>query len=72
MSGSPAPEEPGNPAPRPAIERIGLGLIALVLATVFGAVAVAALSSGEVFLGVMASIGAVMTVWAGASTLRPD
>lgn len=58
--------EPG----RPLIERIGLGAIALVLAGVFAAVALAALSSGELFLGVMAGIGALMTVWAGGATLR--
>jgi hypothetical protein len=64
---------PANPVAspaRPVIERVGLGLIALVLAVVFGAVGVAALTSGEVFLGVMAGIGALMTLWAGSSTLR--
>jgi len=55
--------------PRPLIERIGLGLIALVIAVVFGALAVAAFANGEVFIGVMAGIGALMTVWAAASTL---
>ena len=47
--------------PRPLIERLGLGLIAAVIA---------ALTGGEVFLGVMAGIGALMTVWAAAGTLR--
>ena len=56
--------------PRPLIERLGLGLIALVIAVVFGGLAVAAFASGEVFLGVMAGIGALMTVWAAASTVR--
>lgn len=56
--------------PRPLIERLGLGAIALVLAVTFGGIAAAALASGEVFLGVMAGIGALMTVWAGASTIR--
>ena len=56
--------------PRPLIERLGLGVIALVFAVVFGGIAVAALSSGEVFLGIMAGIGALMTVWAAAGTLR--
>jgi hypothetical protein len=55
---------------RPLIERVGLGLIALVFAVVFGGLAVAALASGEVLLGVMAGIGALMTVWAAAGTLR--
>jgi hypothetical protein len=75
----PSPAEPGigagAPRPdageaRPLVERIGLGAIALVLAGVFGAVAAAALASGEVFLGTMAGIGALMTLWAAASTLR--
>ena len=56
--------------PRPLIERIGLGLIALVIAVVFGGLALAAFANGEVFIGVMAGIGAFMTVWAAASTLR--
>ena len=56
--------------PRPLIERIGLGLIALVIAVVFGGLAVAAFANGEVFIGVMAGIGALMTVWAAASSLR--
>jgi hypothetical protein len=61
-----ADREPG----RPLVERLGLGAIALVLAAVFSFVAVAAFTSGEVFLAVMAGIGALMTVWAAASTLR--
>ena len=55
--------------PRPLIERIGLGLVALVIAVVFGGLAVAGFANGEVFIGVMAGIGALMTVWAAASTL---
>ena len=55
---------------RPLVERLGLGVIALVLAGVFAALAVAAWTGGEVFLGVMAGIGALMTVWAAASGLR--
>ena len=39
--------------PRPLIERIGLAAIALVLATLFGAVAVASWFGGEVFLAAM-------------------
>jgi hypothetical protein len=57
-------------APRPLIERLGLGLIALVIAVVFGGLAVVAFANGEVFIGVMAGIGALMTVWAAASSLR--
>ena len=55
---------------RPLVERLGLAIIALVLAAVFSFVAVAAWTRGEVFLAVMAGIGALMTVWAAASTLR--
>ena len=62
-------EEP-RAEPRPLIERIGLALIAVVIAVVFGSLAVAAFASGEVFIGVMAGIGALMTVWAAASTVR--
>jgi hypothetical protein len=56
--------------PRPLIERLGLGAIALLLTGVFAALAVAALAGGEVFLGVMAGTGALMTLWAAASSLR--
>jgi len=69
------PEDPGprsleDPGPRPLVERIGLGAIALVMAGLFGTLGAAALVSGEMFVGVMAGIGALMTVWAAASTLR--
>jgi hypothetical protein len=55
---------------RPLIERLGLAIIAGLLAAVFAFVGIAAWTSGEIFLGVMAGIGALMTVWAAASTLR--
>lgn len=51
------------------IERVGLGAIALLLVVAFGAIAVAAISSGEVFLGIMAGTGALMTLWAAAITV---
>ncbi|HEU4672225.1 MAG TPA: hypothetical protein VFS32_04935 [Candidatus Limnocylindrales bacterium] len=54
---------------RPFIERLGLLAIALVLAALFGVVAVAAFSGGEPFLGVMGAIGALMTLWVGGLTL---
>jgi hypothetical protein len=75
-SGPSTPDRPGERAadadrgPRPLVERLGLGAIALLLALVFGGLAFAALSSGEVFLGVMAGIGALMTVWVAGSSLR--
>jgi len=65
--------EPGPPAeprePRPLIERVGLAAIALVLAILFGGVAVASWGGGEPFLAVMAGIGSLMTMWVGALTL---
>ena len=61
-------EEPRQP--RPMIERIGLALIALVMAAAFGGVAVAAWVGGEVFLAVMGAVGCLMTAWVGAMTVR--
>ncbi len=61
-----ATDQPG----RPLVERLGLGVIAVVLAGVFAFIATAAWTSGELFLAVMAGIGALMTVWAAAATLR--
>ena len=46
-----------------------MAAIALVLAATFGAVAAAALSGGEPFLGLMAAVGCLMTLWVGALTL---
>lgn len=54
---------------RPLVERAGMAAIAVVLATLFAIVAVAAFLGGEPFLGVMGAIGAVMTLWVGALTL---
>lgn len=54
---------------RPLIERIGMALIALVLAGLFGVLAATAFAGGEPFLGAMAVIGAGMTLWVGAITL---
>ncbi len=65
----PTPAGDPEPNPRPMIERLGLGVIALGLVVAFGAIAVAALSSGELFLGVMAGTGALMTLWAAAVTV---
>ena len=63
----PADEEPR--IPRPLIERIGLALIALVMAAAFGGVAVAAWIGGEVFLAVMGAVGCFMTAWVGGITV---
>ena len=57
-------------ADRPLIERLGLVAIAAVLAAVFAFICLAAWTSGELFLAVMAGIGALMTVWAAAATMR--
>jgi hypothetical protein len=71
-AGGGSPTDPAMEAAssRPLVERLGLAAIAVVLAAVFGFVGVAAWTSGEVFLAVMAGIGALMTIWAAASTLR--
>ena len=61
-------EEPGQS--RTLLERLALAGIALLVAAVFGGIGVAAFAGGEVFLGVMGGIGALMTVWAAASNLR--
>lgn len=64
-----APGRPAKSPPRPLLERIGLAAVAVVFAAVFAGLALAAWSEGEVFLAVMAGIGALMTVWAAASTV---
>ena len=69
-SGGPDAAGDRTETPRPLVERLGLGAIAIVLAAVFTFIALAAWTSGELFLAVMAGIGALMTVWAAASTLR--
>jgi hypothetical protein len=61
--------EVGEREPRPIIERIGLVAIALVLATLFGGVALASWIGGEPFLAAMGAIGAAMTLWVGVLTL---
>lgn len=58
------------PRPRPLIERIGMALVAAVMAVMFGTVGAAAFVSGEPFLGTMAAIGSLMTLWVGAMSLR--
>jgi hypothetical protein len=62
------PDEPAR-APRPLLERIGMAAIALVMAGLFGAVAAAAWTSGELFLATMGAIGCLMTLWVGGITL---
>lgn len=55
---------------RPLIERLGLAAIAIVVVIMFGAIAIAALTGDELFLAAMAAIGALMTTWAAATSLR--
>jgi hypothetical protein len=51
------------------IERLGLGLVALVMAALFALVAVASFAGGELFLGVMGTVGCLMVLWVGGLTL---
>jgi hypothetical protein len=72
---APDPEPAAAPAPapaqrpRPLLERIGMAVIALVLAALFAVVALAAFAGGEPFLGVMGAIGCLMVLWVGGLTL---
>jgi hypothetical protein len=54
---------------RTALERIGLAAVAVVMAALFGAVAVAALIGGEFFLAAMGLVGCMMTLVVGGITL---
>ena len=67
--GGSAPASAGPSSRRPMIERVGMAGIALVLAALFGGVAVAAFSGGEIFLAAMGAIGCLMTLWVGGLTL---
>jgi hypothetical protein len=58
-----------EPPSRPLLERIGLGLVALVLGVPFGIVSAAAWIGGEGFLALMGGVGCLMTLWVGALTL---
>ncbi len=74
-AGGPGGPQPGEGSddeergPRPLVERIGMAAIALVFAGLFGGVTVAAFDGGEPFLGVMAGVGCLMTLWVGGITL---
>jgi hypothetical protein len=65
---TPSGPEPDR-RPRPLIERIGLALVAFVLAAMFAFVAVASFLGGEPFLGVMGALGCLMVIWVGGLTL---
>ncbi len=62
-------EGDGEREPRPMVERIGLAAIAVVLAALFGTIAVTAWTGGEPFLAAMGAIGCLMTLWVGGLTL---
>ena len=66
--GTDAPTET-PPRPRPIVERIGLGAVALLLAFLFGLMSIAAFQGGELFLAVMSGIGCLMVVWVGGLTI---
>lgn len=54
---------------RPALERIGMAAVAVVMALLFGVVAVAAFAGGEYFLAAMGFVGCMMTLAVGGITL---
>jgi hypothetical protein len=54
---------------RPALERIGMAAVAVVMALLFGIVAVAAFAGGEYFLAAMGFVGCMMTLAVGGITL---
>jgi hypothetical protein len=54
---------------RPALERIGLASVAVVMAALFGTVGVAAFAGGEYFLAAMGFVGCMMTLVVGGITL---
>jgi hypothetical protein len=64
-----APAASSAGRPRPILERIGMAVIALVLAALFAVVALAAFAGGEPFLGAMSAIGCLMVLWVGGLTL---
>jgi hypothetical protein len=54
---------------RPALERIGMAAVAVVMGLLFGFVAVAAFAGGEYFLAAMGFVGCMMTLAVGGITL---
>lgn len=54
---------------RPALERIGMAAVAVVMGLLFGVVAVAAFAGGEYFLAAMGFVGCMMTLAVGGITL---
>jgi len=64
---APPAGEPGSG--RPFVERFGMAAIALLMAGLFGIVAITAFSGGELFLAAMGAVGCLVTIWVGAVTL---
>ena len=64
-----ATPEPAVRERRPALERIGLAAVAVVMALLFAAVAVAAFIGREYFLAAMGLVGCMMTLAVGGATL---
>jgi hypothetical protein len=62
--------DPGPRSRLPVVERLGLAFIALVVAILFGAMSLTAWAGCERFLAFRAGIGALMTIWAAAATVR--
>jgi hypothetical protein len=54
---------------RTALERIGMAVVAVIMAALFAAVAVAAFIGGEYFLAAMGLVGCMMTLVVGGITL---
>jgi hypothetical protein len=69
MTGDHAPASDAVVRRRPLIERVGLAAIALLMAFLFGVVAISALAGGELFLAAMGALGCLMTIWVGGMTL---
>jgi hypothetical protein len=62
-------QDPGVREPRPWLERLGLAAVALVMASLFALVAVAAGLGGEWILAALSGVGALMTIGVGLMTL---
>jgi hypothetical protein len=57
---------------RPVLERLGLAAVAVVMAALFGVVAVAAFAGSEYFLAAMGFVGCMMTLAVGGISLFRD
>jgi hypothetical protein len=63
----PEPREPREP--RPWLERLGLGAVALLMSALFAFVAIAAGYGGEWILAALSAVGALMTIAVGLITV---